>query len=841
MTNESHHENVLRSQQKNAEEKHETENTPEEAEKIAIEKEGDLKRIAEEKEGYIHAETEEVKSMGAKNLQHLKESLRIEPQELQEAEQELKKLEEKMNNLEKNSVEQIHAQSEEKNQSALEEENQKNLAIINTFTQKYLSGENQHKRLEETDAPEEKKEEFANVINHLQEIIIKNPEQGEKIIEKIDHKEIKNLLREYAGEFDVETKISALEKQVDDESRDNIAEIISLYEKNLRGKVTENHPLEKKIRDRIEKKLNDLLEKNFDEAVIFYNALPDNFPGREKMQKTIYTHAVQESENREKPTEKKEFLREKFGKANASDMLAQEALLEDRSKLWDKEDQKNFYEKLSPEQKNTLFDQLLQQNPEELFYKISFFETNPEQRTQLLEKMTHGPVALDILTGKYNQQLHIEQPDLVNIFIQERPEIILNFPQEVALTPEQIEVLINEAMVKCPENLLQATLQKTELADKRAGIFKRILFETDDISVKKVAMILEHDDDIKNEVLKKIDTLHPERLSKIATALSDRFLYSFENDPEGAAQKSIANREVALRIFERLPDEKKQEVLPHLLEHALDQDFGDRKIAEKIFSSIKDTARKEEVEKILTEDFTNKEERIKKFHEKLSKISSENAEKFRSELNQKHGKETVAAVVEKTEKTKFLTINIKFEHMEKILQAGRMKSNWETKVRGDKKSHYTEQYLNDKERLFGIRSKGTEQDPHPIYGALAIAGQEKTGGIPEEDMAKKYGDCYVKLREESIKERTGFCYGDSMEYLFNPQELNENRFTWENVAVARAKLELDTEKHHDRYIEAQILGGVTLEDIELFHIPKKYEREAETLKMNYPNAQFIIE
>jgi len=182
------------------------------------------------------------------------------------------------------------------------------------------------------------------------------------------------------------------------------------------------------------------------------------------------------------------------------------------------------------------------------------------------------------------------------------------------------------------------------------------------------------------------------------------------------------------------------------------------------------------------------------------------------------------------EKTRRVSINMTWENFKKVLESGRFKSSWEIHNRGDSYDLTRDQV----ERWMGIRAKGTKNDPHPIYGALWCQNgrDEKLGGS-----GGSYGPIWVLLKNETIKSRTSFVFGDSFGGYKN------NLFNWHDGATAKTILNL--KGNAPRYVEAQILGGVTLDDIESVNInlssglfiPKE---EFERLKKKFPQIAFNV-
>lgn len=101
--------------------------------------------------------------------------------------------------------------------------------------------------------------------------------------------------------------------------------------------------------------------------------------------------------------------------------------------------------------------------------------------------------------------------------------------------------------------------------------------------------------------------------------------------------------------------------------------------------------------------------------------------------------------------------------------------------------------------------------PHPVYGQMII--DQDTGLLHTKEAG--YGNLNLRLKTERIKDRTTFFTGDSVNDSWQGQQLG-----WDEAVKARAvldKLEEDSKvdwRYITPYIEAQIMGGVLVQDID---------------------------
>jgi len=210
----------------------------------------------------------------------------------------------------------------------------------------------------------------------------------------------------------------------------------------------------------------------------------------------------------------------------------------------------------------------------------------------------------------------------------------------------------------------------------------------------------------------------------------------------------------------------------------------------------------QEVERILPLS-----ERIEFVQEEFAIASRENRKRFLDEMATTFEDETVRDLLNEIEDSRFTGINVNTGTVENILEDGRLKSSWEVGNR-DFWSH--DSWRNSHESVLGTRSHGTPESPHPIYGSVRHGAGKRGQGD-----ASSFGDITLKIREDVVKERAVFLYGD-----LSDRDLGEFRgrqFSYEDVAIAQARVVLEKKA---TYVEAQILGGVKLQDIEAIVIPQ---------------------
>jgi hypothetical protein len=199
-----------------------------------------------------------------------------------------------------------------------------------------------------------------------------------------------------------------------------------------------------------------------------------------------------------------------------------------------------------------------------------------------------------------------------------------------------------------------------------------------------------------------------------------------------------------------------------------------------------------------------------------------------------------------------VSINIAWNNLTSVLEKGRVISLWENQHKQKERDEHFSSLVkyserrNSVEKLIGNRAKGGRNDPHPIYGAAFCPNgrDELHGGA-----GGHYGETFIVLKKDKIKNRTSFCYDDSFNGYSNWM------LDWDGGVVAKSIHNLKEGKSPNGYVEAQILGGVTVDDIESINIPssafskaneggysigRDISSEIERLREEYPNIKFNI-
>ncbi|MEK7125582.1 MAG: hypothetical protein AAB880_01575 [Patescibacteria group bacterium] len=242
-------------------------------------------------------------------------------------------------------------------------------------------------------------------------------------------------------------------------------------------------------------------------------------------------------------------------------------------------------------------------------------------------------------------------------------------------------------------------------------------------------------------------------------------------------------------------------------------------LAQSTREKIKTVVSKERLENPNIENSENESKpswfsRIKKIRE-VSKMNLENILE-RYQLKDRVGlldKEKVKSLQDNFK----VTINISDKNILKALKGGRIKSSFDTaplidkmttKIFGKTASDRTS-YQRKFEEWLGISPEHTRNDPPLVYGAVASNPNDYESGP-----AQAYGKSFLVLKD-SAKKRATFTYGDSMSAKPGQVVTEENVGRLKSLAD---RADRSSTEQHILYIEAQIAGGVSLEDIEKIRI-----------------------
>ena len=142
------------------------------------------------------------------------------------------------------------------------------------------------------------------------------------------------------------------------------------------------------------------------------------------------------------------------------------------------------------------------------------------------------------------------------------------------------------------------------------------------------------------------------------------------------------------------------------------------------------------------------------------------------------------------------------------------------------------------EKKLGIQPSGGKNDPELTYGAI-FNGEEALG---------RGGEAMVVLKNDKIKNRTTFTFGDSFIYTYYKDYSYKDPpiVTWEEMPTVEflrrslPPVNKNTKPYYPRYTEAQIAGDVSVDDISEVKFEVKSENQGEEI-LNKTEIQKLVE
>lgn len=185
----------------------------------------------------------------------------------------------------------------------------------------------------------------------------------------------------------------------------------------------------------------------------------------------------------------------------------------------------------------------------------------------------------------------------------------------------------------------------------------------------------------------------------------------------------------------------------------------------------------------------------------------------------KHAKASMGKVVRAVSSdSSEVAVAVSSTNVNKILKAGRLKNMWETHKNFKGKISESDPYVRSRtffeNSLLGVPEE-TPDEKRPIYGYIH---NPRSMAFPEDIF---YGDVQMILKP-AVKNRTTVSFGDSLNNMTNPILYTDlKKASPEQLLRAWTVDFMGLEVPPEDYVEAEIHGGVTLEDIDRVEINLK--------------------
>lgn len=170
-----------------------------------------------------------------------------------------------------------------------------------------------------------------------------------------------------------------------------------------------------------------------------------------------------------------------------------------------------------------------------------------------------------------------------------------------------------------------------------------------------------------------------------------------------------------------------------------------------------------------------------------------------------------------------MKVTINRRNINDLLEIGRLSSEEEDEraKKNIMRGNYFKARIKREEEL-GIRPLLTKDDPHLIYGALASSADDfKIGGSQG-----LYGDIILILKNGKVMNRTTFSAGESHMGVVTQKNAHFLKYITEKGKTEGAF------PSYPQYIEAQIAGGVSIDDIQEIRISDYSSSEERGIILN---------
>lgn len=187
-----------------------------------------------------------------------------------------------------------------------------------------------------------------------------------------------------------------------------------------------------------------------------------------------------------------------------------------------------------------------------------------------------------------------------------------------------------------------------------------------------------------------------------------------------------------------------------------------------------------------------------------------------SEITQRQQQEAIEKgkqAIESTNDEGVFIINVSPENLLPIIEAGKYQPKLDqVGTQSSFSSFFKIRY--DRELELGTYPPNGEANniPHPVYGQIVVDEKNELLRAVQEG----YGTTHIKLKTNRVKNRTMFIVDDSV----SAKAIYNQQLAWEDAAKGRVFLNalMDNPKADWRslpsYIEGQVMGGVTTNDID---------------------------
>ena len=354
---------------------------------------------------------------------------------------------------------------------------------------------------------------------------------------------------------------------------------------------------------------------------------------------------------------------------------------------------------------------------------------------------------------------------------------------------------------------------------------------------------------LKMEDVSDLQEASLEEKTEIVAELLDTYRFRTDSNAPDIHKKALIDEQpVILELIKSMPESKEKDFLAiEAARHFSHDKINQPALAQEAIGLISDVRFQEAVSESILATLDHSPEKI------ISEINTGSQDALGHLQDDKQiSNEQIDQLKAKAEELSpqfAVTVTVSKDTMQRILfDSNRMLSLVETHGSSGSGSNAGPTERMQVEERLGIHSRDDIVSERPIYGALALSREEQVMGAAD---TQNYGEFVITLKDEVAHKRTSFIYGDSMNKYYGPsidiQEVQSRRMGFKEAKVAKLIHDqlnpTGRPSVEERYVEAQILGGVTADDIESITVPydhASYDFKTKQIRAMFPDIKINV-
>jgi len=312
---------------------------------------------------------------------------------------------------------------------------------------------------------------------------------------------------------------------------------------------------------------------------------------------------------------------------------------------------------------------------------------------------------------------------------------------------------------------------------------------------------------------------------EVISELLDTFRFRADKHAPESHKKALSEEQpIILELIKTLPESEDRDFLAiEAARHFAHVKINQPKLASEVIGLISVPEFREVVSKSVLKSLEHSPEKIV---QEISKDSSKNLDKLlESKQVPSQVAESLKIQAEELSNEFAITMTVSKKTLKSILfDSNRILSLVDTHGSSGSGSVAGPRERMRVEDKLGIHAPDDMIADRPVYAALALSDDEKAIGTAD---TQNYGGFVIQLKDSVAQERTCFTFGDSQNAFYSEevsrQDAQSSRLSYKEAKVAKLLHDRlypgDRPDAVERYVEAQVLEGVTVDDIESITIP----------------------